>query len=160
MSSKTIKETKKCFYISGHQLLKAIIFFNVHIYIGDLWYFVFPVHQGQPHQFRALGLGQRPFMENASFSNHLRELDTYRRVKTEESPVLQEQQSYRSTNNQGIYRHCIIFINSNFILGKKKYRKCRYIIYTRVYYTHNNIVNPMTTALYRADRSSEVHRRI
>ncbi|VVC37447.1 p53-like transcription factor, DNA-binding,Runt domain,Acute myeloid leukemia 1 protein [Cinara cedri] len=55
----------------------------------------------QPHQFRALGLGQRPFMENASFSNHLRELDTYRRVKTEESSVLQEQQSYnRSTNSQ------------------------------------------------------------
>ncbi|XP_060851116.1 protein lozenge-like isoform X2 [Rhopalosiphum padi] len=51
-----------------------------------------------PHQFRGLGLGQRPFMENASFSNHLRELDTYRRVKTEESPVLE--QSYRSTNNQ------------------------------------------------------------
>ncbi|XP_022161262.1 protein lozenge-like isoform X1 [Myzus persicae] len=56
------------------------------------------LHQGPPHQFRGLGLGQRPFMENASFSNHLRELDTYRRVKTEESPVLE--QTYRSTNNQ------------------------------------------------------------
>ncbi|XP_050522720.1 protein lozenge-like isoform X2 [Daktulosphaira vitifoliae] len=51
----------------------------------------------QPHQFRALGLGQRPFMENAAFSNHLRELDTYRRVKSEDSSTLD--QSYRSTNN-------------------------------------------------------------
>ncbi|XP_025413224.1 protein lozenge-like isoform X2 [Sipha flava] len=57
------------------------------------------LHQGQPNQFRALGLGQRPFMENSSFSNHLRELDTFRRVKTEESSILQEN-SYRSTNNQ------------------------------------------------------------
>ncbi|KAF0754771.1 protein lozenge-like isoform X1 [Aphis craccivora] len=73
---------------------------NVHIYIGNCVLFVFPVHQGPPHQFRGLGLGQRPFMENASFSNHLRELDTYRRVKTEESPVLE--QSYRSTNNQDL----------------------------------------------------------
>ncbi|XP_050424612.1 protein lozenge-like isoform X2 [Adelges cooleyi] len=53
--------------------------------------------RGQPHQFRALGLGQRPFMENTSFSNHLRELDTYRRVKSEDSSALD--QPYRSTNN-------------------------------------------------------------
>lgn len=74
--------------------------FYMFIFILDFFvFFVSPVHQGQPHQFRALGLGQRPFLENTSFSNHLRELDTYRRVKTEESSVLE--QSYRSTNNQG-----------------------------------------------------------
>ncbi|XP_050424613.1 protein lozenge-like isoform X3 [Adelges cooleyi] len=55
----------------------------------------------QPHQFRALGLGQRPFMENTSFSNHLRELDTYRRVKSEDSSALD--QPYRSTNNNQVY---------------------------------------------------------
>ncbi|XP_039287908.1 runt-related transcription factor 1-like isoform X2 [Nilaparvata lugens] len=35
----------------------------------------------QAHQFRAIGLGQRPFLDSSTFSCHLRELGTYRRNK-------------------------------------------------------------------------------
>ncbi|XP_075214199.1 runt-related transcription factor 3-like isoform X2 [Lycorma delicatula] len=40
--------------------------------------------QRQSHHFRAVGLGQRPFLDT-SFSTHLRELESYRRSK-EEAP--------------------------------------------------------------------------
>lgn len=34
------------------------------------------------HQFRAMGLGQRPFLD-AAFSSHLKDLETFRRIKSE-----------------------------------------------------------------------------
>ncbi|RZF38152.1 hypothetical protein LSTR_LSTR005513 [Laodelphax striatellus] len=39
---------------------------------------------GQAHQFRAIGLGQRPFLDS-TFTCHLRELGSYRRTKEEVS---------------------------------------------------------------------------
>lgn len=31
------------------------------------------------HQFRALGIGQRPFLDHTPFTSHLRDLETFRR---------------------------------------------------------------------------------
>lgn len=48
--------------------------------------------------FRAMGIGQRPFIDSSSFSSHLRDLETYRR----KAPAIT---SIPSTNTNTISTH-------------------------------------------------------
>ncbi|XP_072155621.1 uncharacterized protein [Bemisia tabaci] len=52
----------------------------------------------QVHQFRAMALGQRPFLDSP-FTNHLRELESYRRTKNEnQTQVAATNNSYKALN--------------------------------------------------------------
>lgn len=55
---------------------------NCNINNNDAWMFT-----GQAHQFRAIGLGQRPFLDPSPFTSHLRDFETYRRSKSEGPPT-------------------------------------------------------------------------